>query len=261
LARKGARTILWDVQAEKLEETKKIVLQEFPRADVRTFICNLADKDDIYANASKLQDEFVEIVINNAGVISGQYFLDVPLEKMEATMQINAISHMHIARAFLPKMIEKNAGHIATLASAAAFVGASSLVDYTASKFAARGFCEALNLELGERGISGVGVSCVCPTLIDTGLFQGFHIPLNPTLKAASVAKSVIESIEFNQELVILPWWLKGSAIGIKSLYELNGYLGLQLPFVRLNPMKNFDNKQANQAFQAMQAPKLASSL
>mmetsp|Transcript_4796 Transcript_4796/g.8695 ORF Transcript_4796/g.8695 Transcript_4796/m.8695 type:complete len:113 (-) Transcript_4796:57-395(-) len=98
-------------------------------------------------------------------------------------------------------------------------------------------------------------------SVIDTGLFQGFHIPLNPTLKAASVAKSVIESIEFNQELVILPWWLKGSAIGIKSLYELNGYLGLQLPFVRLNPMKNFDNKQANQAFQAMQAPKLASSL
>ncbi len=72
-------------------------------------------------------------------------------------------------------------------------IGAPGMVDYSASKFAARGFMEALALELHERGVTGVKVSCIMPTLIDTGLFRGFYVPLNPTLSATGVATSVIE--------------------------------------------------------------------
>lgn len=51
-------------------------------------------------------------------------------------------------KAFLPTMMEKNSGHIVSIASLAGHVGVPKLVDYCASKFAAVGFDEALRMEL-----------------------------------------------------------------------------------------------------------------
>ena len=61
---------------------------------------------------------------------------------------MNLVSHHYTVRAFLPKMIEKNIGHIVTIASMAGKMGCAGLVDYCASKFGTIGFDESLRMEM-----------------------------------------------------------------------------------------------------------------
>lgn len=69
-------------------------------------------------------------------------------------------------------MLEKDHGHIVTIASLAGHVGIAKLIDYCSSKFAAVGFDEALRLELELLG-SQVQTTCICPFFIQsTGMFD-----------------------------------------------------------------------------------------
>jgi hypothetical protein len=63
-------------------------------------------------------------------------------------MDVNAMAHMWLAKAFLPDMIKTNCGHIVTIASAAGLCGVNGLADYCASKFAAVGFDGMISLFL-----------------------------------------------------------------------------------------------------------------
>lgn len=84
----------------------------------------------------------------------------------------SALFSSQTTKAFLPAMLEKDHGHIVTIASLAGHVGIAKLVDYCSSKFAAVGFDEALRLELEILG-SNVQTTCVCPFFIQaTGMFE-----------------------------------------------------------------------------------------
>jgi all-trans-retinol dehydrogenase (NAD+) len=122
LARRGAELVLWDVQRSGLDQTRELVLQQFKNAKVQTMVCNLADADDISRSVAKLPR--IDVLINNAGVISGKYFTDIAPARMELTMRVNVISHMLLVRALLPGMIERNSGHIACVGSVAVSGGA-----------------------------------------------------------------------------------------------------------------------------------------
>ena len=67
-------------------------------------------------------------------------------------------------------MMERNHGHIVTIASIAGVIAAANLTDYCASKFAAVGFTEALSIELRKLGKDGVKTTCIEPFFINTGL-------------------------------------------------------------------------------------------
>ena len=70
-------------------------------------------------------------------------------------------------------MLEKNHGHIVSIASSAGLVGVCGLCDYCASKFGAVGFNESLMMELSNTGKTGVHTTLVCPFFINTGMFDG----------------------------------------------------------------------------------------
>ncbi len=84
-----------------------------------------------------------------------------------------------MAKAFLPSIIQKNHGHIITIASMAGLFGNAGLCDYCASKFAAIGFDESLRNELLRLGKDGVKTTVVCPYYINTGMFKGIAIQLD----------------------------------------------------------------------------------
>lgn len=71
-------------------------------------------------------------------------------------------------------MIEKNHGHVVTMASMAGLFGSAGLCDYCASKYACIGFDESLRNELLRLGKTGVKTTVVCPNYISTGMFNGF---------------------------------------------------------------------------------------
>jgi len=144
-------------------------------------------------------------LVNNAGIVTGGDFLDCKDEKIIKTMNVNCISHFWTLKAFLPRMIEKNSGHIVTVASAAGLFGMPRLVDYCSSKFAAVGLSESLDMEMKYRKKTGVHVTTVCPFYIDTGMFKGVHSNLIPIIKADDAVSAIMEGVLRNESHIILP--------------------------------------------------------
>lgn len=119
-------------------------------AEARAYALDVTRKEHVAevmrAAAHDLGD--VDVLINNAGVVSGRRLLEVSDASIERTFAVNVIAHFWTVRAVLPAMIRRNSGHIVTIASASGHVGVAGLCDYSASKWAARGFDEALRGEL-----------------------------------------------------------------------------------------------------------------
>ena len=146
--------------------------------------------------------------MNNAGIVTGKSFLNAPDSLVTKTMDVNVNSHFWAVKNFLPGMLERNHGHIVTVASAAGLFGGPILVDYCASKFAAVGFTESLRSELSISGKTGVRTTLVCPYVINTGMFQGAKTrfpKLLDLLEPENVAQKIFEAILTNQDLLLLP--------------------------------------------------------
>ncbi|MDX2170096.1 MAG: SDR family oxidoreductase, partial [Deltaproteobacteria bacterium] len=205
LAARGARVTVWDINATALDAA---VAELGPTA--RGFVCDVSDRHQVYARATDTEAAGgpVDILINNAGIVSGKDFLELPDEKIEATFDINVLALFWTTKAFLPGMIARNRGHVVTIASASGYIGVAKLADYAASKWAAVGFDESLRAELRTTA-PGVITTVVCPFYIDTGMFRGVQsrFPLLlPILKEHDVATRVVQAIANNRRRVVMPW-------------------------------------------------------
>lgn len=96
-----------------------------------------------------------DIVINNAGISGGfkPVWQLAPVE-IERTLRVNLWGVIHGTQAFLPHMLKAQSGQIVNVSSIFGLVGAPNHGDYSASKFAVRGFTEALMTELQETGVT-----------------------------------------------------------------------------------------------------------
>ena len=88
------------------------------------------------------------VLVNNAGVGHDGTILEEPEAKIRQTFEVNTISHFMTVREFLPAMIERNHGHVVTVASMASFVALGEMIDYCCSKASALAFHEGLGQEL-----------------------------------------------------------------------------------------------------------------
>ena len=200
LAERGAVLSLWDRDVEAL-------LKVSAELESSTAVaCDVSDRTAVYSAAARIGKP-VDILINNAGVVNGRSFLDIPDEQIQKSFEVNTHSLFWMLKAFLPEMIERNRGHIVTVASAAGLIGVPRLTDYCASKWAAVGLDESLRVELKKRA-PGIVTTVVCPYYIDTGMFEGVktRFPLIlPILKEEQVGKKVLRAIENNRPRVLIP--------------------------------------------------------
>lgn len=91
------------------------------------------------------------VLINNAGVGVGQTILDEPETMIRRVFDVNIIAHFLLVKEFLPAMIQRNHGHIVTIASMVSFMAQAQIVDYACTKAAALAFHEGLTQELRHR--------------------------------------------------------------------------------------------------------------
>jgi len=204
LAAQGARVTIWDINPTSLSA----VVSELG-ADAHGFVCDVANREQVYARARETIAAAgpVDLLINNAGIVSGQDFLDLPDDRIAATFDVNVLALFWAGKAFLPSMIERNDGHIVTIASASGLIGVARLADYSASKWAAIGFDESLRAELRQRA-PGVMTTVVCPFYINTGMFRGVQsrFPfLLPILEEDAVAERIVHAIRTNRRRLSLP--------------------------------------------------------
>ena len=208
MAREGGCSIVWDIDADAVTQVVSHIEQTGGRAI--GYICDVSDRRQIYQVADTVKQDVgaVDILINNAGVVSGRPFLECTDEQNIKTMEVNIMAHFWTVKAFLPDMIAANRGHLVTIASAGGLIGPSSLADYAASKFAAVGFNESIRAELRRKGVTGVQTTVVCPFFIDTGMFAGVKTKFSsilPILKEKDVANKVVQAVKRNKAQVIMP--------------------------------------------------------
>lgn len=203
----GAKTVVWDMNQSGLLQLEKEACQK--GLSIKGMLCDVSVPADVYKQAEVVLSELgsIDILVNNAGVVSGKPLLETTDEKIIKTMAVNVLSLFWTCKAFLPSMLERNAGHIVTIASAAGLIGVSGLADYSASKFAAFGFDESLRMELRAKK-SSIRTTIVCPFFIDTGMFAGVKtkFPLFlPILKSEYAANCIVRSILKNKKRLIIP--------------------------------------------------------
>lgn len=139
----GAKVVIWDVSQEGIDKTLQMMRDDqLDVSQVFSYKINLCERNSIYETAKRVKEDVgtVDILINNAGVVSGKNFLDIPDEKIELTLKVNTLAHFWTVKAFLPDMVKKNSGHIVTVASVAGNLAGCAMSDYHASKFANVGF-------------------------------------------------------------------------------------------------------------------------
>ena len=224
-AAEGAQVILWGLERVAMEVVDKEMNERGLRCT--SYLCDVSRRYSVYDTAKRVLSEHgpIDILINNAGVVSGRTLLELSDTEIELTFGVNALAPIWTTRAFLPAMIARGRGHIVTIASAAGLVGTPRLTDYAASKHAAIGFNDALRSELHHLGHRGIRTTVVCPYFISTGMFDGVRAtsPLFPILTPEYATRQIVRAIRRGRRRLLLP-----RAIGL-------------LFFVRLLPVPIFD--------------------
>lgn len=203
----AARVILWDIDEPKLE--KALAELRLLEANVEAQVVDLVDPAQIQRYAQGAVDSGgVDVLVNNAGVITGTSFDRHQASQITATMQINALAPMYLTHALLPQLRRSGHGRVLTMASAAALVSNPNMSVYAASKAAALSWSDSLRLEL--EADDSIAVSTICPTYISTGMFAGARSMLfTPIMEPQRVVDRAWRAMLAGQPLVLMPWTSK----------------------------------------------------
>jgi NAD(P)-dependent dehydrogenase (short-subunit alcohol dehydrogenase family)/pimeloyl-ACP methyl ester carboxylesterase len=173
-AEAGARVVAVDRDAESAARTAELArLIGAPEAWAETV--DVSDGQAMEKLAAKVAGEYgvVDVLVNNAGIgLSGSFFDTTP-EDWKKVLDVNLWGVIHGCRLFGKQMAERGqGGHIVNTASAAAFQPSKALPAYSTSKAAVLMLSECLRAELSGQGI---GVSAICPGLVNTNITSTAH--------------------------------------------------------------------------------------
>jgi all-trans-retinol dehydrogenase (NAD+) len=205
LLQEGCRVAIVDIREAELAEAK----EELSRyGEVASYICDISDREKVYALAEQVRKEFgaIDILVNNAGIVKSNPFLEKPDETIERTVKVNLLAHFWTMKAFLPDMVAKKEGHVVNMASAGGLLGVPYITDYCATKFAVVGLTESLRQEFKLKGMRKIRFTYVCPNTVNTGMFEGAK-PVKGTklLTAEEVTTKIVEGIKKNRSFIGVP--------------------------------------------------------
>ncbi len=173
-ARRGADLILCDLDEAGLVSARQRIEALGSNVMTRRVDVSSAEEMEGFADEVHQRVEAVDILMNNAGVAIGGPFLSTSLEDWNWILGINTLGVVHGCHFFIPKMVARGqGGHVINISSAAGYSANSVLAAYNATKFSVLGLSEALWEELHPHGI---GVTVVCPGLIDTPITRNARL-------------------------------------------------------------------------------------
>ena len=219
LAARGADLALADRDEAGLAE---VASEIGATRKVTTHRVDVSEPSEIaaFAAAAVAAHPSLNIVINNAGVALLGHFSEIDQAQMEWLMNINFWGVVHSTRAFLPHLKHQREAHLVNLSSIFGIVAPPGQTAYCASKFAVRGFSEALRHELEEEN-SPVRVSVVHPGGVATNIARNSRSGSGMTDNArrtgmierfdkvatkspAAAAVRIIEGIERNRPRILI---------------------------------------------------------
>lgn len=165
LAKKGARLALVGRNATRLQEICAEIAQRggFAAPVVLDLSAEGAPEQAVASACQTLGG--VDVLINGAGIMDFTLFERHDPKRIEQMIGVNVVAPILLARAVLPHLLAQDSGRIVNVGSAFGSIGFPHFATYCASKFAMRGFSEALRRELAD---SQIGVTYVAPRATKT---------------------------------------------------------------------------------------------
>src|SRR6201995_1214543 len=167
-ARRVARVVLADVDKPGLQQA--VARLHAGGFDAHPVTCDVRELDDMVA----LADEafrllgHVDIVFSNAGIVVAGPIAQMTHDDWRWTIDIDLWGSIHAVEAFLPRLLDQNkGGHIAFTASVAGLIPNVGLGTYCVAKYGVVALAETLAREVKDNGI---GVSVLCPMIVETKL-------------------------------------------------------------------------------------------
>ncbi len=210
-ARRGYRVALAARRRERLE-----ALADEIRAAGGEALVVPTDVSDAQAVETMVQTTLdawgrIDVLVNNAGFGRLRWLENLhPLDDIEAQVRVNVLGVMWAARAVLPHMIEQRRGHIVNVSSVAGWLAAPGYTIYSATKFAVRGFTEALRREVS---VFGVHVSGFYPGPVATefgehiGSKRKAKMPDWMVLTSEQTAEMIYRMVTRPRRSLTVPWW------------------------------------------------------
>jgi short-subunit dehydrogenase len=186
-AGKGALLALSDVDEAGLAETVDLTKNAGCR-EVKADRLDVADRAAVAAYATEVAEHFgrVNVVVNNAGVALAGHFREIEYADFDWIVGINFWGVVHGTKEFLPHLVASGEGHVVNISSLFGLISIPGQSAYNATKYAVRGFSEALREELLiER--QPVGVTVVHPGGIKTAIARNARVTAGED-KAATAA-------------------------------------------------------------------------
>jgi NADP-dependent 3-hydroxy acid dehydrogenase YdfG len=192
LARRGCHLALADIDPAGLKETGWMLSTLGVR--VTTHVLDVADRAAVRALPDQVHDAHkrVDLLVNNAGVALGGSFEQVSEDDFEWLMDINFNGVVRMTRAFLPLLRQRDEARVVNVSSIYGIVAPPGQSAYSASKFAVRGFSNALRHELEG---SSVGVSVVHPGGVATSIARNARVPQNAPREEIERGRKIAESL------------------------------------------------------------------
>lgn len=222
LARRGCHLALSDVNEPGLAETAGLASKHGVKVTTRKL--DVSDRDAVFAWADEVVRDHgrVNLIFNNAGVALGAFLESVSPEDFQWIMNINFWGVVWGTQAFLPHLKRAGEGHVINTSSLFGLLASPTQGTYNSSKFAVRGFTEALRQEL-DLEKCGVSATCVHPGAIRTNIAMAarmdesveratgdsekarrrFDKMLNAT-SAESAAVQILRAVERNERRVMV---------------------------------------------------------
>jgi NAD(P)-dependent dehydrogenase (short-subunit alcohol dehydrogenase family) len=220
LARRGCHLALADVNEAGLAETAAQI-RELRAGGLRisTHRLDVSDRDAVAAFPEQVGREHpgADLLFNNAGVALGGNFEQVSDDDVEWVFNINFWGVVRMTRAFLPLLRKSDDARLVNVSSLFGLVAPPGQAAYAASKFAVRGFTEALRHELAD---SAVGVTVVHPGGVATAIADSARVPggapqqeverrraafkKNLSLPAAVAGETIVRGVEQRQPRILV---------------------------------------------------------
>jgi NAD(P)-dependent dehydrogenase (short-subunit alcohol dehydrogenase family) len=164
LAAGGARVLAVDVDGDAAKSTAA-------ECDGHPYVTDVADRESVLDLATCVESEHgpVDVLVNNAGVGMTGRFLDTELADWDWILGVNLHGVINGCHAFGPGMVERGRGHVVNVSSAMGYFPRATEPAYVTTKAAVLALSRCLRADWRA---AGVGVSAVCPGVIDTAIID-----------------------------------------------------------------------------------------
>lgn len=133
------------------------LLYKFGAEDVKLYSADFSTRDGVDQLIQDIGRQEIDILFNNAGLLTGGLIEDQPLDEIYSMFQVNINALVHLTRSVIPGMVQRKKGKIINNASVSAFMHFPCASTYAASKAAVVAFTDCIQAEL-----KGTGVSTLC---------------------------------------------------------------------------------------------------